>query len=393
MNFFNKLSVTETHYSPFGSIDVNDVQVGIFHEKFHKNAPYPRFNKPCVMIYDQEPLREFAVNDLRIMNGVHRNVAYVSDTVKRLRIFGNSEKSALKDELCRYWLMEDWYYFFHGFAALDWYRDYQYYPNIENQFSKVFISLNRLCTQDRSYRLNLVSHYIERGILDKGAVSLMLEDAGMGTWKDELIDPNTRLSYEAKQRIAGQLTKLPGSLVLDKFSPPGHSSADSGIDNWRLQRSALWHVVAETVFYDEKLHLTEKIFKPISVRRPFILVGGPGNLAYIKSYGFKTFDRWIDESYDNESNPDRRMAMVVDELEKLCKLSDTELVQMHKEMEEVLDYNFEHFYGDFRKVIVDEMCNNLERIFAVWNHQQIDPDRKHDVSQIDFEDIKRRLSR
>lgn len=393
MNFFNKLSVNETQYLPFGSLDVNDVQTSVLYRKFHSNEMYPRFNKPACLFCDQEPIKEYAVNDLRIVYGVHQNVAHVSDTVKRLRIFANSEKSALKDELCSYWLMADWYYFFHGFAALDWYRDYQYYPNVENQFSKVFISLNRLCTKDRSYRLNLVARYIEKGILDRGAVSLMLEDPGMGNWEEELADPNTRLSPSSKQKVLSQIRKLPGSLVLDKFKPPGQSSADSGIDNWRLQRSGLWHVVAETVFYDEKLHLTEKIFKPISVRRPFILVAAPGNLAYLKSYGFKTFDRWIDESYDNEKDPDRRIEMIVTELEKLCKLTDRELVEMHREMEEILDYNFEHFYGDFKKIIVNEMCDNLERIFAVWNHQQTDPDRRHDVSAIDFEEIKQRLSR
>ena len=35
---------------------------------------------------------------------------------------------------------------------------------------------------------------------------------------------------------------------LDKFLPPGHSSADSGADIFNLSKSVLWHVVTETVF-------------------------------------------------------------------------------------------------------------------------------------------------
>ena len=45
----------------------------------------------------------------------------------------------------------------------------------------------------------------------------------------------------------------------------------------------LFHIVTETIFYDNKLHFTEKVFKPIVARRPFFLVGAPGNLAYLKS--------------------------------------------------------------------------------------------------------------
>jgi hypothetical protein len=126
-----------------------------------------------------------------------------------------------------------------------------------------------------------------------------------------------------------------------------------------LQR-AFWNIVTETVYFDEKLHLTEKIFKPIVSRRPFILVAAPGNLGYLRSYGFKTFDRWIDESYDNERNPDRRMQLIVAEINKLCSLSHAQLLQMHQEMQDILEYNHQHFYTNFKTIIVNELVDNFE---------------------------------
>ena len=48
-----------------------------------------------------------------------------------IQLFANSEKSALKKQ----WInanppLLDWYFFFHGFAALDWFRDFQYLQNV-----------------------------------------------------------------------------------------------------------------------------------------------------------------------------------------------------------------------------------------------------------------------
>ena len=110
----------------------------------------------------------------------------------------------------------------------------------------------------------------------------------------------------------------------------------------------------------------------------------------MKSYGFKTFDKWIDESYDLEKDHDKRLEMIVNELEKLSQLPYNNLLEMHREMDEILDYNFNHFFGEFKNIIVDEMVNNLEAIFARWNNGRFD-NREYDVSKINFAEIKQRL--
>ena len=132
--------------------------------------------------------------------------------------------------------------------------------------------------------------------------------------------------------------------------------------------SAFWHVVTETVYFLPKLHLTEKVFKPIVAQRPFILVAAPGNLAYLKSYGFKTFDRWIDESYDQEEDHYVRIEKITREIEKLCALSKTELDTMYNEMKDILVYNYDHFYGEFKTIIVNELVDNFEGILMQFNN-------------------------
>jgi hypothetical protein len=110
------------------------------------------------------------------------------------------------------------------------------------------------------------------------------------------------------------------------------------------------------------------VFKPIVARRPFFLVSTPGSLAYLKSYGFKTFDRWIDESYDQEQDHYIRIEKITAELARLCAMDSSALEQIHLEMQEVLDYNFNHFYGKFKDLIVDELVDNFNGVLQQVNN-------------------------
>lgn len=368
-NLLKPVNVTAWYFSPFGSVDPKDLIPGTFNKQTSVRSHVAVF-------YDQEPLLNILLPD---------GQALYSD--KWAKFFANTEHSEIKNKFCKENGYYDWYYFFHGFAALSWYRDYKYIPQIENKFTHVFISLNRLTTKDRSYRLTLVSKMLEKDLVKHGLVSLYLNDPSQITWKEELISYDSKLSKASKLLIFKQLSKLPGSLTVDHASPRGDFSAHSGSDEFKLNQRALWHIVSETVFYYDKLHLTEKIFKPIVSHRPFILVGAHGNLAYLKSYGFKTFDRWIDESYDNEKDHDRRLDMIVEQIERLSNLSRNELDKMHVEMQEVLDFNFNHFYGKFKEIIVDEMLGNFKNCAIQWNNGRIG-EKRIDLSNIDFEKVK-----
>jgi hypothetical protein len=367
---------TSAHYFyPFGSTSPHDL---INSDNWSPSLLAGRSN--FCLFYDQEPLSKI---DLPLDNRYYKT--------KTATVLANSEHSDLKRQLCKENKFLDWYYFYHGFAALSWYRDYKYLSQIENKFTKVFINLNRLTTKDRSYRLLLVSEIMERGLLEHGHVSLCLTDSSQGTWQEELAYEHTKLSPDAKVIIERNLSKLTGSLVVDRENPQGNLSAHAGPDELKLNQSALWHVVSETIFYYKKLHLTEKIFKPIVSRRPFILVGAPGNLAYLKSYGFKTFDRWIDESYDLEEDNDKRIRMINDQLEKLCSLTLHELRDMHEEMKDVLEYNFNHFYGEFKNIIVDEMLENFKGVARQWNNGRV-TDKLINLDDIDFAQVKKTLT-
>ena len=307
--------------------------------------------------FDQEPYYDYT---LPIIQKSQLQPGHFTGP-SRINLLANSEHSELKHNFVKSNGYYDWYYFYHGFAALDWYRDFQYIePESFNQFDKVFICYNHLTSKYRSYRLHLVSNLLEQDLVKSGSVSLFHDG-----WQKTIEDPDNPLDNRARVKVYKQLQNISNPLIIDTETPDGTLSAGVNFDSLT---SALFHVVTETVYFQDKLHLTEKVFKPIVAKRPFFLVAAPGNLAYLKGYGFKTFDRWIDESYDLETDHYIRIEKITFELAKLCAMSPALLKQMHQEMQEVLEYNFNHFYTTFKDLIVDELVDNFEHILCQINN-------------------------
>jgi hypothetical protein len=119
------------------------------------------------------------------------------------------------------------------------------------------------------------------------------------------------------------------------------------------------HIVNETVWQD-KIHFTEKIFKPIVSHQPFVVLQAPGSLSYLHKYGFKTFSYWWDESYDGIQDPVERMQAIADIVNWIGKLPLTKLEKMRREMSGILEYNYNHFYERIPDIVLDELRVNLK---------------------------------
>lgn len=130
-----------------------------------------------------------------------------------------------------------------------------------------------------------------------------------------------------------------------------------------IQKSFLY-VCTETVFDYPHSYISEKSFKGITTKRPFIILGAPGTLELLKLYGFKTFSNWWNEDYDTVDSVDLRLTKVYNIINNICNLPVTALHNMCNEMAETLEYNFMH-YDTFRKNQInefEELCiRNLKR--------------------------------
>jgi uncharacterized protein YejL (UPF0352 family) len=108
---------------------------------------------------------------------------------------------------------------------------------------------------------------------------------------------------------------------------------------------------------------------------PFVLVGPAHNLKYLKSYGFKTFDRWFDESYDDIEDPSERMAAIIKTMEQICSYSLEELQNILLEMVPILEHNYNLFYStEFIDSCWGEMLTNLKQAISDTNLMP-NPDR------------------
>jgi hypothetical protein len=357
-----------TYYYPFGTRQYLSRA-----DEFKPNM-IPKGQHHVLFHFDQEPIWDD--NFGRLYDGLVQEAW----SQKLLRVLANSEHSDLKKTICKRRGHLDWYFFYHGFAALDWFRDSQYVVD-QHEISNVYLSLNHLVTGRRAYRLALLCKLSQHRVLDKGAISFHCSQENI---LEELRSDDTYLALHDVKTIAEEIGRIQLPRQIDHVEPSGLLSARFGHREYKMWQRSFVHLVNETVFYDKKLHLTEKIFKPIVSLRPFILVGAPGNLAYLKHYGFQTFSDWIDESYDLESDPEKRLNMIASEVSRLCQKPLGELRSLHKEMMPVLEFNRQHFFGNFRRIIVDEMVENFDACVRIWNNGRVDgrqrprcPDLEH----------------
>lgn len=134
-----------------------------------------------------------------------------------------------------------------------------------------------------------------------------------------------------------------GEIDNDYLAPNGQWASTLGNIEW--YNRTYFSLVVETM-PDWDLFVSEKIFKPIAFKHPFIVMGSQYTLKYLKSLGFRTFGHIIDESYDEIENFVDRMFAVIKIVNQLhqdyksgMKLFDDPISQ------EVIEHNFNHFYN------------------------------------------------
>lgn len=112
-----------------------------------------------------------------------------------------------------------------------------------------------------------------------------------------------------EQDLNAVVDLLPMTVDLDDVSDVG-KIVNSWGKNQAYYKQSLISVVTESFFVEPIIFNTEKIWNPISYRHPFIMVGAPGTLKYLRSLGYKTFSEFWDESYDDIQDPTQRLQQI-----------------------------------------------------------------------------------
>lgn len=217
---------------------------------------------------------------------------------------------------------------------------------------KDFVCLNR---RTREHRAHLVEKLIDNDLDEDNYISFFVDDVFYPTddgYTKSIVD-----------KIA---SKYPNNMVLDMPDAKINKASDM---QWDLYINSRYSLVSETVFYTKDIFFSEKTFKPIVAKHPFIMVNAPFSLASLKEMGLQTFSKWFDESYDNETNHRARMDMIVAEVKRISLLSEDEKNKMFRDMKSVLDHNFKTVYGHYYGYANKFICQNSD--MDMFNNTQI----------------------
>ena len=211
------------------------------------------------------------------------------------------------------------YWWSHALIALDWYRFARYDNRLADKSQPIkanFLVYARGTTGKRAYRKLFLEHLQHVDSVQLGS-----------------IDPTAVVTSD--------------------------SSATYNPQDFAQTRCS---IVLETV-YDQRIHLTEKTLRPLACGHPFMVLNGPGALETIRSYGFKTFQPYINESYDSEKDPMKRMNMVLAEMRRINNSSEKYQKWIWEGCAEIAAYNKQLFFDDkFIWRVKTELRRNVHSI-------------------------------
>lgn len=334
---------------PFGRSDPNSV-IGYGNKSMHEHN--------YIFFFDQEPIH-LSIHNATFDRVRHNNLDLLYH--KNTGAICTSERNSDNvDALCAKYNWDSHYYFFHGWAALDWYRGYDktflIKPIQSRKIAKTFISPNRIIAGERRHRLEMLYYIFKYGMVSNNISCPSICPAENINILDAVVP--LKLRYPDIQDVFSAQS-LPINFA-NESEHPMHSCWLSLFDE---SGESLLYLVTETVATGRRWHLTEKTFKPIALGMPFVIVGTKGSLEYLRSYGFQTFSNIWDESYD-QADDDVRIKKIANLLKELDNLSIDDKQKMFNAAHAVIEHNWNHFYnGGFESVLwaeLQEMLNGIE---------------------------------
>jgi hypothetical protein len=223
----------------------------------------------------------------------------------------------------------------------------EYIPGLRE---KRFLCLNKIMRQSR---IDLLEFMLKQDLV-KDAFYSFLGNSGGTISTDELVE--TLQKTNGYPNIVANKHLLPLQLSRKLFNGD-FGSVDLLDEDIPFYENSYFSVVTETIFYDAfrspapyvghipslaGTMITEKTYKPIAMKHPFILLARPFTLRMLQERGYKTFSPFIDESYDEIVDDTLRLKAVADEINRLSK---SDLVEFTYNIKDIVEHNEKHFWN------------------------------------------------
>ena len=241
-------------------------------------------------------------------------------------IHGNLlSKQRAKDQGCTYHV--------YPITIQECWNDINSYPNTVSIFNPtenlpyLYLSYNR---QPRFHRVLMLSMLMKEEIFNLGINSFNAMDRN-AQWFEHILRKFDQLEYLDNVNKLFDLSPI----IADR----DNTDITSSVGDLKNYDQTFISVITETLMDEGTLFCSEKTWRSIIVGHPFIILAGKGMLEYLKSQGFQTFSKWIDEGYDDIDNQIDRIKFIVNELKRLSNLPLIQLKNIRKEIEPILIYN------------------------------------------------------
>lgn len=140
------------------------------------------------------------------------------------------------------------------------------------------------------------------------------------------------------------------TLISDKYFkkmfPVGmifdHKTQNFGDNKDRLKTAyadVFMDIVNESRFAQPTANYSEKVYRPMFYKKPFVLVAPPHTLHYLKMQGFETFSDFWDESYDAMEDHESRLFAIFKIIDQISNMSIGQLKEMYNKMLPILEHN------------------------------------------------------
>lgn len=230
----------------------------------------------------------------------------------------------------------------------------EYDHSLVQQRDKKFICLNK---QARPHRIQILLEILKRNLRKHCYLSFYNNYNSVRetlNFLDYLYNCNNFQTETHIQLIENIKNEFPIKLTMHDDESNMHilNSSDEA-----LYKSTLFSLVTETLFansinyiepkirgglhcFPSTLH-SEKIWKTIRAKHPFVLASTPNSLQSLRTMGYKTFSPFIDERYDEIEDDILRIKYIMDEVERLCNMNEHETREWLIEVHKITKFNYD----------------------------------------------------
>lgn len=220
--------------------------------------------------------------------------------------------------------------------------------NVENGTNKIStrplaqrdVNLNILAARIFEKRSRLDGLYLlwQRGLAQQGITSVLITDEVLAKHAGTITDQDF---YRWLENNLGPVDDIDIRVVQDSIS--GTSLFTNGMPyNGETYDKSRVSYVFESYWPDRQYprdFLTEKIYRPIINKSPFVLQGNPESLNYLKEQGFNVYDNFVGNYYENNSDYPAYIVQTVAAAQNLLAAT----VSHTAEMERAAQYNYDRF--------------------------------------------------